>query len=175
MMIADLTICYMLFSCASKYQNERTCDDLRIYLRNFAGILRVRQSLRLGAHIISMAFLVAMAISMLQKKYVSTGVFYTLALFFSNYALILLPVILLYQIYAIVTDKSSIVKNAVTMAACFAVFYLISLPLCWSEVAKGDVLCVFFPRCMRLFASANSKLSDNAFNLFMLSLRQAAR
>ena len=50
MMIADLTICYMLFSCASKYQNERTCDDLRIYLRNFAGILRVRQSLRLGAH-----------------------------------------------------------------------------------------------------------------------------
>ncbi len=166
MMIADLTICYMLFSCASKYQNERLATTYG-FIYAILPVFFVFGSLYGSVHIISMAFLVAMAISMLQKKYVSTGVFYTLALFFSNYALILLPVILLYQIYAIVTDKSSIVKNAVTMAACFAVFYLISLPLCWSEVAKGDVLCVF-SKMYAFFASANSKLSDNAFNLYAI-------
>ncbi|MDE6372563.1 MAG: carbohydrate binding domain-containing protein, partial [Clostridia bacterium] len=166
MMIADLTICYMLFSCAAKYQNERMATTYG-FIYAILPVFFVFGSLYGSVHVIAMAFLVAMALSMLQKKYVSTGIFYTLALFFSNYALILLPVILLYQIYAIATDKSSIVKNAVTMAGCFVVFYLLSLPLCWSEVAKGDVLCVF-SRMYSFFASANSKLSDNAFNLYAI-------
>ncbi|MDE5756010.1 MAG: hypothetical protein K2I23_02875, partial [Clostridia bacterium] len=166
MMIADLTVCYMLFSCASKYQNERMATTYG-FIYAILPVFFIFGSLYGSVQSIAIAFLVAMALSMLQKKYVSTGIFYTLALFFSNYALILLPVILLYQIYAIVTDKSSIVKTAVTMAACFVVFYLISLPLCWSEVAKGDVFCVF-SKMYKFFVTANPKLSNNAFNLYAI-------
>ncbi|MDE5654584.1 MAG: hypothetical protein K2I46_03135, partial [Clostridia bacterium] len=166
MMIADLTICYMLFSCASKYQNERMATTYG-FIYAILPVFFIFGSLYGSVQCIAIAFLVAMALAMLQKKYVSTGVFYTLALFFSNYALILLPVILLYQIYALVTDKSSIVKTAVTMACCFVGFYLISLPLCWNQVAKGDVFCVF-SKMYQFFATANPKLSNNAFNLYSI-------
>ncbi|MDE6276291.1 MAG: hypothetical protein K2M75_07160 [Clostridia bacterium] len=166
MMIADLTVCYMLFTCAAKYQNERMATTYG-FIYAILPVFFIFGSLYGSVQSIAMAFIVAMALSMLQKKYVSTGIFYTLALFFSNYALILLPVILLYQIYAIATDKSSIVKNAVTMAACFVVFYLISLPLCWSQVAKGDVFCVF-TKMYQFFTVSNPRLSDNAFNLYAI-------
>lgn len=166
MMIADLTVCYMLFSCAAKYQNERMAVTYG-FIYAILPVFFIFGSLYGSVQSIATAFIVAMALSMLQKKYVSTGIFYTLALLSSNYALILLPVILLYQIYAIATDKSSVVKNAITMATCFVVFYLISLPLCWSEVAKGEVFCVF-SKMYQFFNVANIKLSDNAFNLYAI-------
>ena len=166
MMIADLTICYMLFTCAAKYQNERMATTYG-FIYAILPVFFIFGSLYGSVQAVAIAFLVAMALAMLQKKYVSTGIFYTLALFFSNYALILLPVILLYQIYALVTDKSSIVKTAITMAGCFVVFYLISLPLCWNQVAKGDVFCVF-TKMYQFFSVSNSKLSDNAFNLYSI-------
>ncbi|MCX4362134.1 MAG: carbohydrate binding domain-containing protein [Clostridia bacterium] len=166
MMIADLTVCYMLFTCAAKYQNERMATTYG-FIYAILPVFFIFGSMYGSMQTIAMAFLVAMALSMLKKQYVSTGIYYTLALFFSNYALILLPVILLYQIHAMVTDKTTIVKNAVTMAGCFVVFYLLSLPLCWSEVAKGDVFCVF-SKMYGYFASAHPKLSDNAFNLYAI-------
>ena len=166
MMIADLTICYMIFSCAAKYQNERMATTYG-FIYAILPVFFIFGSLYGSVQSIAIAFLVAMVLAMLQKKYVSTGIFYTLALFFSNYALILLPVILLYQIYALVTDKSSIVKTAVTMAGCFVAFYLISLPLCWNQVAKGDVFCVF-SKMYQFFNTANPKLSNNAFNLYSI-------
>lgn len=165
-MIADLTVCYMLFSCAAKYQNERMATTYG-FIYAILPVFFIFGSLYGSVQCIAIAFLVAMALAMLQKKYVSTGVFYTLALFFSNYALILLPVILLYQIYALIKDKDAVVKTAVTMACCFAVFYLISLPLCWSQVSKGNVFCIF-AKMYQFFSAGNPKLSDNAFNLYSI-------
>ena len=166
MMVADLAICYMIFSCAAKYQNERMATTYG-FIYAILPVFFIFGSLYGSAQSIAMAFLVAMAIAMLQKKYISTGIFYTLALFFSNYALILLPVILLYQIYALVKDKSAILPTVITMVSCFVVFYLLSLPLCYSQVAKGDVFCVF-TKMNQFFTVSNPRLSDNAFNLYSI-------
>lgn len=164
MVIADLMVCYMIYACAAKYQNERTATVYGFFYA-ILPVFFILGSLYGSMQSIAIAFIVAMAISMLGKKYVSTGVYYTLALFFSNYALILLPVILLYQIYGMVTDKTSVVKTSVTMACCFVAFYLLSLPLCWGGVSGGNVLMVF-KKMYSFFDVSNPHLSDNAFNLY---------
>ncbi|MDE6614199.1 MAG: carbohydrate binding domain-containing protein [Clostridia bacterium] len=164
--IADLMICYMVYSCASKYQNERTAVVYG-FIYAILPVFFVLGSLYGSMQSIAIAFIVAMALSMLNKKYISTGVYYTLALMFSNYALILLPVVLLYQIYGLITDKTSVVKTSVTMACCFVVFYLISLPLCWKGVSSGNVLMVF-RKMYAFFSVSNPLLSDNTFNLYAI-------
>ncbi|MDE5549725.1 MAG: carbohydrate binding domain-containing protein [Clostridia bacterium] len=164
--IADLMICYMIYSCASKYQNERTAVVYG-FIYAILPVFFVLGSLYGSMQSIAIAFIVAMALSMLNKKYISTGVYYTLALMFSNYALILLPVVLLYQIYGLITDKTSVVKTSVTMACCFVAFYLISLPLCWKGVSSGNVLMVF-RKMYAFFSVSNPLLSDNTFNLYAI-------
>lgn len=166
MVIADLMVCYMIYSCASKYQNERTAITYG-FIYAILPIFFIFGSLYGSVESIAIAFILAMALSMLGKKYVSTGIFYTLALMFSNYALLLLPVILLYQIYGLVTDKSSVVKTTVTMAVCFVAFYLLSLPLCWNGVVSGNVLMVF-RKMYAFFDVSYPTLSDNTFNLYAI-------
>lgn len=166
MVIADLTICYMIFSCAAKYQNERMAVTYG-FIYAILPVFFLFGTLYGSYQTIAMAFLVAMSLAMLQKSYVSSGIYYTLALAFSNYALVLLPVILLYQIYAIATDKTSVLKIALTMAGCFVAFYLLSLPLCWEQVAKGSVFTVF-TRMYGFFESANPKLSEDTFNIYSI-------
>lgn len=166
MVIADLMVCYMIYSCASKYQNERMAITYG-FIYAILPIFFIFGSLYGSVESIAIAFILAMALSMLGKKYVSTGIFYTLALMFSNYALLLLPVILLYQIYGLVTDKSSVVKTTVTMAVCFVAFYLLSLPLCWNGVVSGNVLMVF-RKMYAFFDVSYPTLSDNTFNLYAI-------
>ncbi|MBD5085964.1 MAG: hypothetical protein HDT32_01100 [Clostridiales bacterium] len=162
--IADILVCYMIYACASKYQNERTAIVYG-FIYAIVPVFFIFGALYGSVQSIAIAFIVAMALSMLNKKYISTGIYYTLALMFSNYALILLPVILLYQIYGLVTDKASVVKTSVTMASCFVVFYLLSLPLCWHGVSSGNVFMVF-RKMYSFFEVSNPLLSDNAFNLY---------
>lgn len=166
MVIADLTICYMIYSCASKYQNERMAVTYG-FIYAILPIFFIFGSLYGSYQTIAMAFLVAMALAMLKKSYVASGIYYTLALAFSNYALVLLPVILLYQIYAMATDKSSIFKIAMTMAGSFVAFYILSLPLCWDQVSKGGVFNVFV-RMYEYFNVANPKLANDSFNLYSI-------
>ena len=166
MVIADLTICYMIYSCAAKYQNERMAVTYG-FIYAILPIFFLFGSLYGSYQTIGMAFLVAMALAMLKKSYVSSGIYYTLALAFSNYALVLLPVILLYQIYAMATDKSSVLKIALTMAGSFVAFYILSLPLCWEQVSKGGVFTVFV-RMYEYFNVANPKLADDTFNLYSI-------
>lgn len=164
--IADIAICYALYSVTAKYQNERMATAYG-FIYAVLPVFFIVGSLYGSLENIAMAFLLLMAISMLNKKYISTGVYYTLALFFSNYALILLPVILLYQIYGLVKDKSSVTKTVVTMVVSFVAFYLLSLPLCWAEVSSGNVLFVF-KKMYGFFNAANPLLSDNTFNLYAI-------
>lgn len=164
--IADLMICFMIYSCASKYQNERTATAYG-FIYAILPIFFIFGALYGSIQSIAIAFIVAMALSMLNKKYISTGIYYTLALMFSNYTLILLPVILLYQIYGLVTDKTSVVKTTVTMASCFVVFYLLSLPLCWKGVSSGSVFTVF-TKMYAFFDESNPLLSDNTFNMYAI-------
>lgn len=164
--IADIAICYSLYNVTAKYQNERMATAYG-FIYAVLPVFFIVGSLYGSMENIAMAFLLLMAISMLNKKYVSTGVYYTLALFFSNYALILLPVILLYQIYGLVKDKSSVAKTVTTMVISFVAFYLLSLPLCWSEVASGNVLFVF-KKMYGFFSAAHPLLSDNTFNLYAI-------
>lgn len=162
--IADIAICYAIYSITAKYQKERMATVYG-FIYAVTPVFFILGTLYGAMENVAMAFMLLTAIAMLEKKYVQTGVYYTLALFFSNYALLLLPIVLLYQIYAICTDKSSIAKTVVTMVCCFVGFYLLSLPLCWAEVAGGNVLFVF-KKMYGFFNAANSLLSDNTFNLY---------
>lgn len=164
--IADIAICYSLYNVTAKYQNERMATAYG-FIYAVLPVFFIVGTLYGSMENIAMAFLLLMAISMLNKKYVSTGVYYTLALFFSNYALILLPVILLYQIYGLVKDKSSVAKTVTTMVVSFVAFYLLSLPLCWSEVSNGNVMFVF-KKMYAFFSAAHPLLSDNTFNLYAI-------
>lgn len=162
--IADIAICYTLYNVTAKYQKERMATAYG-FVYAVLPVFFILGTLYGTMENVAMAFLLLTAVSMLEKKYIKTGVYYTLALFFSNYALLLLPIVLLYQIYAMCTDKTSIAKTVVTMVCCFVGFYLLSLPLCWAEVAGGNVLFVF-KKMYGFFNAANPLLSDNTFNLY---------
>lgn len=162
--IADIAICYTLYSVTAKYQKERMATVYG-FIYAVLPVFFILGTLYGTMENIAMAFLLLAMVALLEKQYVRVGVYYTLALFFSNYAILLLPIVLLYQIYAMCTDKTSIAKTVVTMVCCFVGFYLLSLPLCWAQVASGNVLFVF-KKMYGFFNAANPLLSDNTFNLY---------
>ncbi|MGN0797365.1 MAG: carbohydrate binding domain-containing protein [Christensenellales bacterium] len=164
-LIADIVICYMIYSLGQKYSNEKQ-GAVFASIYAFVPLFFTYGVMYCSWQPVAIALLVATFEAMLQKKYVLTSVLYTLALTLSNYVLLLLPIILVFEIYAIVVDEKHRLSIVVTMLLCLAGFFALSIAPCYSEIAGGNVLYVF--KKMFTYFKTKTLLSDNSFNLYAI-------
>lgn len=99
----------------------------------------------------------------LEDKYIGVVASYFAACMFSVTAVYFAPVLIAYSVRAFI-KKGKGMKIAVvsSVAASFVLFYLLSLPFTYSEVAEGSAMSCF-PRYFNSFVG-NKVYSDNAFN-----------
>lgn len=164
-LIADIVICYVIYSLGQKYASEKQ-GAVFASIYAFVPLFFTYGVMYCSWQPVAIALLIATFAAMLEKKYVLTSVTYTLALTLSNYALLLLPIILVFEIYAIVVDEKHRLSIVVTMLLCLAGFFALSIAPCYAEIANGNVLFVF--KKMFAFFKTKALLSDNSFNLYAI-------
>ncbi len=164
-LIADIVICYMIYTLGQKYGSEKQ-GAIFASIYAFVPLFFTYGVMYCSWQPVAVALLIATFSAMLQKKYVWCSVWYTLALTLSNYALLLLPIILVFEIYAIVVDEKHRLSIVVTMLVCLAGFFVLSIAPCYAEIANGNVLFVF--KKMFTFFKTKALLSDNSFNLYAI-------
>lgn len=163
--IADIVTCYVIYMYAQKHQGEKQAAIFAA-LYAFIPVFFCMGALYGTMESVAISFAIGMFVCMLDNKHIAVGALYTLGLMFSNYMLLLLPIVLVYQIMAMITDKQARAKIALTMVASFVVFFAVSLPLCWSEVAKGNVFYVF--KKMYAFFQSQQMTAVDSFNLYSI-------
>lgn len=163
--IADIVLCYMIYSYVQKYQSERQAAIFSA-LYAFVPVFFVFSALYGSMESTAIVFAIAMFLAMVDKRHIAAGIWYTVALAFSNYMLVLLPVILVYQITALVTEKNSRVAVSATMIGSFVVFYALSAILQTAEIAAGNVLYPF--KKIYAFFASNAQVCTDSFNLYAI-------
>ncbi|MGN0771679.1 MAG: hypothetical protein ACI4MI_03735 [Christensenellales bacterium] len=164
-LIADIVICYLIYSLGQKYKGDRQ-GAVFAAIYAFVPLFFVYGVMYCSWQTIAIAFLVGTFGALLEKKYVACSVLYTLSLAFSNYALVLLPVILIFEIYAIVKEEKQRLSIVIAMLLSLVGFFALSIAPCYSEIASGNVLYVF--KKMFTFFKTKALLSDNSFNLYAI-------
>jgi Gpi18-like mannosyltransferase len=163
MVIADIVITYLIYTFAAKHKDEKSAAVYSsIYA--FVPVMFFFGSFYAATEVIAVAFLVAMFICILEKKYTVSGVLFTFALLFSNYALLALPVLLIFEVYGLIKSSEERVYMAITMILSLAVFYVFGMLMTWSSVKGGD-LFVYFKRMYQSFKDS-SYLSADSFGMY---------
>lgn len=163
--IMDVVTVFVIYSFASKYQSEKH-GLIYAAIYAFVPLFWTLGAFYASWECVTISLLIIMAIAMLNKNYIVSTVTYTLALMFSHYALLILPIILLYQIYAIVTDKENRINVILVMVMSFVFFYAMTIPPCLSEIQKGNVFYYF--KCIFNFFKSNAFLNQDTFNLYAI-------
>lgn len=166
--LADIIVCYFIFTIAEKYCTPRVAA---CYSMVYALIpVFFTFSSVYGSYLtLAMPFIVAMvAVILNDGKWsgVIAGVLYTVALTFSNWVLLLLPLIALYQIALIVKDKRNILPIVIQVVLCFFAIYLISLPMSLAEIKNKNVFYAF--KQMYAYFRQYAFMSNDAFNLYAM-------
>lgn len=165
MIIADLVTAYMIFNFASKNLGEKS-GLVMLAVYTFVPVFAILSGLYGSFECVAIAFAIGCMIAMLEKKHISCGVLFTLGLLFSNYMLLLLPIVLIYQVVTMIKDTESIKVVLPVILLSFVAFYALSLPFCINEVKTGNVFYVF--KKMFNFFNASSFLSTDTFNLYAI-------
>ena len=161
--LADLVVTYMIYSFVSSHKDSK---QAAIYSGFFAFIpLYFFIGSFYGAtESIAIAFVIATALAILKKDYILTPALYTCALLFSNYVLVILPVILVFQVMGIIYDKESRWINVASMAICLVLFYLFGFVMSFASVKNGNMF-LYFQRMYQFFKD-NAYLSTDSLNLY---------
>ena len=166
--LADIIVCYMIFSLAEKYCSPRVASC-------YAALYAVMPvfftfSSVYGSYLtLAMPFIIAMIATILKDgKYsgVIAGVLYTVALTFSNWVLLLLPLIVLYQISLIIKDKRNILPIVIQIVLSFFAVYLIALPMSLTQIQNKNVFYAF--RQMYAYFRQFAYLSNDTFNMYAM-------
>ncbi len=173
-LIADIIICYMIFGLSQKHFSSDSISQSATEKRSaifaaiyaFVPIFFVYGVLYSTVSAISFALVVAMMSAILDKKYAMSGVYFILALAFNNYVLLLLPIILVFQIFGIVQDSKQRLSICLTMVISLLVFFALSIAPCYDEIAKGNVIYIF--KKMFTFFKTQTLLSDNSYSLYAI-------
>lgn len=163
--VAEIVTVYYIYSYATKYQGEK----MALVYSGFYALLPIffiLGSMYASVQSIAISLLVAMFVCMLDKKYVASGILFTIALMFSNFALLALPALLIFQIMAVVKEKDQRLNILASMLVCLLAFLALSMPLCWSQFKKGNIF-YYFKVMFDYFGSFNL-LSSDAFGLFAM-------
>lgn len=165
MIIADLVTAYLIFNFATKNLGEKS-GLMMLVIYAVLPVFAILSGLYGSFECVAIAFAIASILAMLEKKHISCGVLFTLSLLFSNYMLILLPIIVIYQVMTMIKDTESIKVVLPVMLLSFVAFYLLSLPFCINEIKTGNVFYIF--KKMYNFFTSQAFLSTDTFNLYAI-------
>ena len=115
---------------------------------------------------VAIAFVVYALIALYEKNHIASGVFFTFSLLFSYYMLILVPIYATVQVMNAIREKDERVKIILTMVGSFVLYYIVSLPMCLSQLKTGKVFYVF--EMIDAYFKSSSFLSTDAFNLYAI-------
>ncbi|MEG1646050.1 MAG: hypothetical protein RR374_01665 [Clostridia bacterium] len=163
--IADIIVCYLIYSVASKYHNMITAT----LIAGLYAILPVffTVSSIWGMFVpITVCLLFAMALFMLKKNYIGVSAFYLLALLTNNYVLILLPIVVAFYVMLIVKNQKNALGVIITIIASAIAFYLVTLPFTYKYVADSNAFFAF----KKIWADfkTDNLYNQNAFNLYSI-------
>lgn len=178
--IADLIICYTVASFAFTEREDEKSAVVFGWLYAVIPLFFTLGAMYGSYETIAILFLVLTLISMLDKNYIACGIFYVFALLFSYYALLALPVILVFEIVAMIkaidisskdgevseikAAKKDIITIVSTMVGGFILYYVVTLPMCLSNIKQGNVFYCF--KQIYAFFKASAFLSTDTFNLY---------
>lgn len=179
--LADIITCYLIYSFAARYTSVRQAACYA----GLYGLLPVffTQSALYGSYLsLAMPFVMGMMHIMLLDgkegssfaigKNVFAGILYMLALSFSNWVILLLPMILIYQIGTVVkaekSDRGKIAGVTVAQAfGCLVVFYLLALPMMMPYYSQGSYFAVF-DQMYAGFKTGGAFMSTDTFNMYAM-------
>ncbi len=178
--LADIVTCYLIYNFAARYTSLRTAACYA----GFYALLPVffTQSALFGSYLsLAMPFVMGMLHVMLMDgkdtsayetgKAAVAGVLFTVALMFSNWVVLLVPMILIYQTGAVVkAEKQDKGKTALVLGAqalgCLVAFYLAALPMMMPYYAEGRYFAVF--ELGYNWFKLNGFMSTDAFNMYAM-------
>lgn len=165
LVIADIVIVYSIYAFASKHTDERQAAVFAgIYA--FMPIFFFHGSFYGSTETIGLMFIILTLMALLNKDYIFTSLLYTLALLFSNFALIILPIILIFEVYAIITDSENRIALIISMFASFVIFFALALLATWDSVRDGNVF-EYFKRMYKYFQDIKY-LTLDSFNIYAI-------
>lgn len=165
LVIADIVIVYSIYAFASKHTDER---QAAVYagIYAFMPIFFFHGSFYGSTETIGLMFIILTLMALLNKDYIFTSLLYTLALLFSNFALIILPIILIFEVYAIITDSENRIALIISMFASFVIFFALALLATWDSVRDGNVF-EYFKRMYKYFQDIKY-LTLDSFNIYAI-------
>lgn len=165
LVIADIVIVYSIYAFASKHADERQATVYAgIYA--FMPIFFFHGAFYGSTETIGLMFIILTLMALLNKDYIFTSLLYTLALLFSNFALIILPIILIFEVYAIITDSENRIALIISMFASFVIFFALALLATWDSVRDGNVF-EYFKRMYKYFQDIKY-LTLDSFNIYAI-------
>ena len=178
--IADLILCYTIASFAFAEREDEKSAVVFGWIYAIFPVFFMFGAMYGAYETIAIVFLVLTLVSMLDKNYIACGIFYVFAILFSYYSLLVLPVILVFEVVALikaidVTSKSGEVsdiaaakKNIITivctMVGGFIFYYVVTLPMCLSNIRTGNVFYCF--KQIYAFFKTSALVNIDTFNLY---------
>ncbi len=111
-------------------------------------------------------FILLSLISILDRKYVSCVVYYSLSLLFLAEALLLAPILLVYLFYVFFRSDDYKMGISISITSCVIGLYLLSLPFIFSYFAAGRPFVVVARYCQAMLV--HTGFTENAFTVYGL-------
>ena len=163
--LADLVIVFLIYYIANRKYNQYISAI-------FAGIYAIFPvfffiSSGWGAYAsIGVLFMLLSLISILDKKYVQSIIYYAVALLFSTEALLLAPLLLIYLGYVFFKSDEYKMGISITLTSAIIGLYLISIPFILTYFTAGRPFIVVTRYCQAFLA--HTGFTENAFTVYGL-------
>lgn len=164
-LIAELLTIFLIFYSASKYIGEKKGLVICAIYALLPVFFLVSSLYTLFAPI-SIFFFMLMFKLMLEKKYVGSIVVFFISWSLEYYTLVLMPILIVYLIYAFIQDKEKRLDIIASFTISILVFLLLALPFDYSFIAKGNIVHVF-SNMVGAFKQTPA-LATNSFSLYSI-------
>lgn len=163
--LADIIVTYMIYTFVATNKDQKNAAIYSAFYA-FMPLFFFFTSFYGAIESIAIMFLVGMALAMLKKDYILPPLLYMCALLFSNYVLIIFPVVLAYQVIGVIQDKQTMWYNIASVAICVVVFYMFGFIMTFNSVKAGQGF-EYFARIYDSFEN-NKFLSTDSFNMYAI-------
>ncbi len=163
--LADLVVVFLIYYLANRKYNQYISAI-------FAGAYAIVPtffflSAGWGAYSsIGALFLLLSLTAILDRKYVASIIYFSVALLFSTEVLLLAPLFLAYLVYVFFKSDDYKMGISITLTSSIIVMYLISIPFILSHFTAGHPFIVVSRYCQAFLAHAG--FTENAFSVYGL-------
>ena len=161
--LADLVIIFLIYMLANRKYNQYISAI-------FAGLYAVIPtffflSAGWGAYAsIGVLFLLLSLTSILDRHFIRSIAFYSVALLFSTEVLLVLPLLLAYYVYVFCKSDDYKMHISASVTAAIILLYVVSIPFILSHFTAGHPFIVVKRYCQAFFAP--NGFTENAFSLY---------